>query len=70
MATRDAVAGLVAEGLTDKQIAVRLTLSVATVRYHVGQLCEAWNLDRGRNIRVQIARCVLAPSVSDSRVAA
>lgn len=68
--TRDAVAGLVAEGMTDKQIAVELTLSVATVRYHVATLCRAWKLDRGRNIRVQITRHVLGPSVSDSRAAA
>lgn len=64
------VAELVAEGLTDKQIAVRLTLSVPTVRYHVAQLCEAWDLDHGRNLRVQITRRVLGPIVSDGRVAA
>lgn len=50
------VARLVADGLTDKQIGVALTISAETVGFHVMRIAKAWHLrDGGRNIRVQIA---------------
>lgn len=61
----------IAEGMTDKQISAALSISDKTVEYHVAQLCENWQLDRTRNIRVQITRHVLnAPRVSPSSLAA
>lgn len=56
---RHQVAELVAEGLTDKQIGGRLNLSAKTVRYHIYRLRDDWQLDKRRNIRVQITRYVL-----------
>lgn len=58
MIRRD-IAELVAEGLTDKQIAQRLAISPRTVGYHIDRLCDGWEIDRARNIRVQITRLVL-----------
>lgn len=57
--TQQRVAELVAEGLTDKQIAQTLAISPMTVSYHIARLCDCWKIDKGRNIRVQITRHVL-----------
>lgn len=56
---RDDVAELIAEGYTDKQIAGLLQLSVKTVEYHIARICLDWEIDRSRNIRVQITRRIL-----------
>lgn len=53
------VARLVADGWADKQIATELGINEETVGYHVGRIVMAWNLDRSRNVRVQIAQRVL-----------
>lgn len=55
------VAALVAEGLTDKDIAAQLHISRKTVEYHIGRLCDEWHLDRRLNLRVQITRRLLSP---------
>lgn len=57
--TREAVAELVAEGLTDKQISGQLGIAVKTVGYHIDRICTDWDIDRSRNIRVQITRRIL-----------
>lgn len=57
--TRQEVAELVAEGLTDKEIAQVLAISPKTVGYHIARLCDCWQIDKARNIRVQITRHVL-----------
>lgn len=49
------VAQLVADGLTDKEIAAALDISEDGVGYHVRRIVLAWGLDRNRNIRVLIA---------------
>lgn len=59
MQMRLEVAELVAEGLTDKQIAGQLQISTRTVAYHIDRLCTDWDIDRSLNIRVQITRRVL-----------
>lgn len=56
---RHQVAALVADGLTDKQICARLNIRPATVKYHIARLCADWNIDKGKNIRVQITRHLL-----------
>ena len=53
------VAALVAEGLTDKDIAAQLHISQKTVEYHIGRIAKDWDIDKSRNIRVQITRRVL-----------
>lgn len=53
------VAALVAEGLTDKQIAGQLGIAENTVGNHITHITEALQLNRQRNVRVQIARIVL-----------
>lgn len=50
-----AVALLVADGFTDKQIAARLEISDETVAFHVHNIADRIGVDRARNIRVQIA---------------
>lgn len=67
---RDAVAALIAKGYTDKQIAAELSISSKTVGYHVGLLVLNWQLDRTRNIRVQIARYVLTRETPSRPIAA
>lgn len=49
------VALLVADGLTDKQIAAALHISDEGVAKHIERITVRWSIDRGRNIRVQIA---------------
>lgn len=53
------VAALVAEGLTDKDIAAKLHISQKTVEYHIGRIVKDWEIDKTRNIRVQITRRIL-----------
>lgn len=53
------VAELVADGLPDKQIARALGIDEETVGYHIGRIVKVWNLDRSRNVRVQIAHRIL-----------
>jgi DNA-binding NarL/FixJ family response regulator len=55
------VAQLVAEGYTDKVIAAKLGTTNKTVRYHVGRIVDALQLDRSRDVRILIARRVLLP---------
>lgn len=50
-----AVALLIADGFTDKQIAARLTISADTVGVHVHRIGIALRVDPSRNVRVQIA---------------
>ena len=54
------VAILVAEGLTDKEIAMILMISEDTVAYHVQRIQQRWALDKTKNTRVQITRRILA----------
>jgi DNA-binding NarL/FixJ family response regulator len=49
------VAQLIAQAATSKQIAATLGMTDGNVERHVCQIAKAWNLDRCRNIRVQIA---------------
>src|SRR5690348_13186066 len=50
------VAGLVAEGLTDKQIAARLGIEYNTARIHVAAIAFRLKIPGGNNTRVLIAR--------------
>lgn len=52
------IAALVAEGLSDKQIAATIGKSRATVRKSIERLAIIWSLDAARNLRVQIANRV------------
>lgn len=54
------VAILVAEGLTDKEIAMILQISEDTVAYHVRRVMLRWKLSPTKNVRVQITRRILA----------
>lgn len=49
------VAVLVADGDTDKQIAAKLHMAERTVSVHVHRIGVVLGVDRGRNVRVQIA---------------
>lgn len=49
------VAELVADGLTDKQIAAVIEKSPQRVRQLIDQIATALRLDRSRNLRTQIA---------------
>lgn len=53
------VAELVANGLTDKEIAGRLTVSRSCIAFHVRRIALRWNLDKQRDARVQITRRIL-----------
>lgn len=59
-ARQTAVALLVADGFTDKQIAATLTISEETVAFHIHNIADRLSVDRSRNIRVQIARYFMA----------
>jgi DNA-binding NarL/FixJ family response regulator len=48
------VAELIADGLTDKAIEARLKLSSGGVRSHIVAIAERMNLDRTKNLRVQL----------------
>lgn len=48
------VAELIADGLTDKAIEARLGLSTGGVRSHVNEIAIRMNLDRSKNLRVQL----------------
>ena len=50
------VAELVAEGLTDKQIAARLGIGYNTARIHVAAVAFRLGIPGGHNTRVLIAR--------------
>lgn len=50
------VAELVAEGLTDKQIAARLGIGYNTARIHVAAVAFRLKIPGGNNTRVLIAR--------------
>lgn len=54
-ARQAAVALLVAQGYTDKQIAATLAIAEGTVKSHVHRIGEALEVDPQRNLRVQIA---------------
>lgn len=49
------VAELVADGLLNKHIAAEIGISEKTVKEHVTSIAKRWQLDGGRNLRVQIA---------------
>lgn len=53
------IADHVANGLTNKQIALVTGLTAGAVDYHVERLARVWNLDFSKEIRVQITRRVL-----------
>lgn len=53
------IATLVAAGLSDKQIAARLSIDTETVGYHVGRIAALWRLDKTLNIRIQITHRVI-----------
>lgn len=55
------VADLVADGWQDKQIAAQLGVSTQRVRQIITEIANAWQLNRARNVRVQIARRVACP---------
>lgn len=50
------IARLIADGFTDKQICAQLHISHQRVSHVVNKLATKWDLDRSRNLRVQIAR--------------
>lgn len=50
------IAQLVADGRSDKQIAARVHLSTHMVRVHLDAIAFLCEVDRSRNIRVQIGR--------------
>lgn len=50
------VAVLVSQGYTDKQIAAELEIAENTVGNHISAIAEVLQLNRQRNIRVQITR--------------
>lgn len=52
---RQQVARLVAGALLNKQIAAELGISVGQVKRLIGEIAEAWNLERDKSVRVQIA---------------
>lgn len=49
------IAHLIASGYTDKQICAQLRISHQRVSQVVTKLASLWDLDRSRNLRVQIA---------------
>lgn len=57
-ARQQQVAELVAHSCTNTQIATALRLSERQVERHVTDIATAWNLDRTKNLRVQITLCV------------
>ena len=61
LSSREAeVAGLVAQGYTDKQIAAELGVTPRWVRRLVQRIATRWQLDGERDVRVQIARRMAA----------
>lgn len=50
------VAGLVADGLTDKQISETLGISERGANAFVQRIAFVWQLDPAKNLRVQISR--------------
>jgi len=53
--TQRTIALLVAEGLTDEQIAAVTGITPDGVSYHLKRIVTLWQIDRCRNLRVQIA---------------
>jgi DNA-binding NarL/FixJ family response regulator len=53
------VAGLIAEGATDKDIECQLGLSNGGVRAHINEIAERLQLDRSKNLRAQITSVVV-----------
>lgn len=49
------VAALIGSSFTNKQIAARLSISLRQVEEHVSAIAITWDLDRSKNLRVQIA---------------
>lgn len=52
---REQVARLIAGALLNKQIAAELRISQGQVKRIVADIVQAWQLDRDKSIRVQIA---------------
>ena len=50
------VAECIALAMLDKQTSAVLGIQVKTIKVNVGLIAAAWQLDRTRNLRVQIAR--------------
>lgn len=50
------VAQLVADGLTDKQIAAALKISKRAANAHVQRIALTWRLDASKDLRVQISK--------------
>lgn len=53
------VAELIADGLTDKDIECRLTISNGGVRSHISEIADRLGLDRAKNLRAQITSAVV-----------
>lgn len=56
---QQAIASLIADGYTDKQIAAALHIAPNTVGNNITAIAAALELDRQRNTRVQIAAFIL-----------
>lgn len=55
-ARQQQVAQLIVQGFTPKRIAKALGISASRVRQIIGEIVDAWHLDRQRDILVQIAQ--------------
>lgn len=53
------VAWLVADGMSDKQIAAELSITRTGVHSHMTRIGDRLHVNRGKNTRVQIAREVI-----------
>lgn len=61
------VARLVGDGYSNKQIAAQIGRKPARVEQLIAEIRDAWQLDRSRNLRTQIARHVAAHPASSGR---
>lgn len=54
-----AIADMIADGYTNKAICAKLDISHRTLRIHIQRLADKLNLDRSRDIRVQVTWLVI-----------
>ncbi len=60
---------LIVEGHSVKAVATMTGRSQATVNYHLRRAADAWQLDRSRNLRVQLARRVAEHALTQLLIA-